>query len=92
MPEEAKASTKDVKKKEVHRGKKPRKNKPTSKKYKFYKIEGDRVTRERNCPRCGPGVFLAKAQNRLHCGKCHYTEFLEKKKEPEEEESEEKKE
>jgi small subunit ribosomal protein S27Ae len=55
-------------------------NKPTSKKYKFYKIEGDSVKRERSCPRCGPGIFLMKAENRSYCGKCHYTEFISKAK------------
>ena len=79
-------------------GKKPHKNKPTSKKYKMYKIEGDKiVSRERSCPRCGPGVFLMKASNRVYCGRCHYTEFIgktEEKKEVEKAEvsSEEKKE
>ena len=60
------------------KGKKPKKNKPTSKKYTKYKIEGDKVTRERSCPRCGLGVFLMKAKDRLYCGRCHYTEFLKK--------------
>ena len=58
------------------KGKKPHKNKPTSKKYKMYKIEGDTIKKERNCPRCGAGVFLMKTDNRLYCGRCHYTEFL----------------
>lgn len=61
-----------------HKGKKQHKNKPTSKKWKFYSVEGDNIKRERNCPRCGPGVFLAKSSGRLYCGKCSYTEFLEK--------------
>ena len=69
-------------KKAVHKGKKPHKNKPTSQKWKKYTIEGDTVKSQRFCPRCGPGIFLAKSKDgRLHCGKCHYTEFLEKKKE-----------
>jgi ubiquitin-small subunit ribosomal protein S27Ae len=59
-------------------GKKPHKNKPTSKKYTKYKIEGDIIKRERSCPRCGAGVFLMKASNRSYCGKCHYTEFSSK--------------
>jgi len=63
------------KKKSVKKGKKPHKNKPTSKKYSKYKIEGDKVTRGRFCPRCGPGVFLMNSQRRLYCGKCHYSEF-----------------
>ena len=69
------------KKKAKKKGKKPHKNKPTSKKYTKYKIQGDKVVRERSCPRCGPGIFLMKSQGRVYCGKCHYTEF-ETKKEP----------
>ncbi len=72
------------KKKVVHQGKKPHKNKSSSQKWKFYKIEGDKVVREQTCPRCGLGVFLAKSRDRLYCGRCHYTEFLEKKVETEE--------
>ncbi|MEM0465610.1 MAG: 30S ribosomal protein S27ae [Candidatus Pacearchaeota archaeon] len=64
------------KKGKVGAGKKPHKNKPTSKKYKMYKLEGDRIIRERSCPRCGPGIFLMKANNRVYCGSCHYTEFF----------------
>jgi small subunit ribosomal protein S27Ae len=47
-----------------------------SKKYTKYKIDGDKITREKYCPRCGPGIFLMKAQNRNYCGRCHYTEFM----------------
>ena len=60
-------------------GKKPHKNKPTSKKYTKYKIDGDKIIREKTCPRCGPGVFLMNSQGRLYCGKCHYSEFQGKK-------------
>lgn len=56
-------------------GKKPHKNKPTSKKYTKYKIDGDKIIRKRSCPRCGMGVFLMEADDRLYCGKCHYTLF-----------------
>jgi len=56
--------------------KRNRKNKPVSKKHKFYSMDGEVLKREKSCPRCGPGVFLAKASNRLYCGKCHYTEFI----------------
>ncbi|MFA5856586.1 MAG: 30S ribosomal protein S27ae [Candidatus Pacearchaeota archaeon] len=59
-------------------GKKPKKNKPTSKKYSKYKIQGDKIVRERSCPRCGLGVFLMIADNRQYCGRCHYTEFSKK--------------
>ncbi|MDP1729311.1 MAG: 30S ribosomal protein S27ae [archaeon] len=52
---------------------------PTSKKYKFYAIEGDTVKRGKSCPRCGPGIFLMMAKDRVYCGKCHFTEFVSKK-------------
>ena len=61
------------------KGKKPHKNKPTSKRYTHYKSDGSSFKRSRMCPRCGAGIFLANHGNRLHCGKCNYTEFLEKK-------------
>jgi ribosomal protein S27AE len=50
-------------KKEAKKGKKPHKNKPTSKKYSKYKIEG---------------IFLMDTKDRLYCGKCHYSEFKKK--------------
>jgi len=61
------------------KGKKPHKNKPTSKKYAKYKIEGNKIIREKTCPRCGAGVFLMQAKDRVYCGKCHYSEFTSKK-------------
>jgi len=56
-------------------GKKEGKARKPSKKWEKYKLEGGKVIRARSCPRCGPGVFLAISQNRLYCGKCHYTSF-----------------
>jgi small subunit ribosomal protein S27Ae len=64
-----------AKKKVVKKGKKPHKNKKTSKKYTKYKIEGNKITKEKSCPRCGPGIFLMISQGRSYCGKCHYSEF-----------------
>ena len=60
------------------KGKKKHVNKPTSRKSSKYKIEGGKIVREKYCPRCGPGVFLMKAENRWYCGKCHFTEFNKK--------------
>tara|TARA_Y100000310_G_scaffold188175_1_gene188136 strand:- start:530 stop:760 length:231 start_codon:yes stop_codon:yes gene_type:complete len=61
------------------KGKKEHKNKPTSKKYKFYSVDGDKVSRNaKNCPRCGPGIFLSENSGRSYCGKCHFTEFSKK--------------
>tara|TARA_Y100000034_G_scaffold35372_2_gene43372 strand:- start:1411 stop:1614 length:204 start_codon:yes stop_codon:yes gene_type:complete len=62
-------------KKIIKKGKRPHKNKPTSKKYKQFKIESGKITRGKNCPRCGPGVFLMNSNKRQYCGKCHYTSF-----------------
>ena len=62
-------------KKPLVRGKRAHKNKPTSQKWKKYKIDGDNIVREKSCPRCGPGVFLSTGQNRLYCGKCYFIEF-----------------
>ena len=59
------------------KGKKPHVNKPTSKKYALYSLNGNSVTRKNKfCPRCGVGVFLAQHKERIYCGKCHYTEFV----------------
>jgi ubiquitin-small subunit ribosomal protein S27Ae len=30
------------------------------------------------CPKCGPGVFLAKHKDRTSCGKCGYAEMAKK--------------
>jgi small subunit ribosomal protein S27Ae len=62
-------------KKVVKKGKKKHINQPTSKKYKMYTISGDSIKRKKTCPRCGPGIFVMEASNRIYCGKCHYTEF-----------------
>jgi ubiquitin-small subunit ribosomal protein S27Ae len=71
-------------KKSEKKGKKPHKNKPTSKKYSKYKVEGDKISLQgKFCPRCGPGIFLMVNQGRKYCGKCHYSEFEGKKPEAE---------
>ncbi len=57
------------------KGKKPHKNKPTSKKWEHYKSG---KIESKMCPRCGAGIFLAEHSNRWHCGKCAYTEFMSK--------------
>jgi len=66
-------------KKGEKKGKKEHKNKPTSKKYTKYKIEGSKIIREKTCPRCGAGIFLMQTKDRVYCGKCHYTEYTGKK-------------
>jgi len=47
--------------------------------YKSYQVSGDKLQRKnRNCPKCGPGVFLAEHKDRVSCGKCHYMEMKRK--------------
>ena len=44
-----------------------------------YEKKGDVVERKnKSCPKCGQGTFLANHKSRLYCGKCHYTEFSKK--------------
>jgi|PlaIllAssembly_1097288.scaffolds.fasta_scaffold2597296_1 small subunit ribosomal protein S27Ae len=43
---------------------------------RLYKREGNRMVRQkRDCPKCGPGTFMAQHKDRVSCGKCGYTEF-----------------
>jgi len=62
-----------------NKSKRKAENRPTSKKYKFYKIVDGKIVRSKYCPRCGPGIFVMQAKDRIYCGKCHYTEFVSKK-------------
>ena len=56
--------------------KKPKpKNKVPSQKWKKYKVEGDKLTRARSCPKCGNGTFLGDHKDRVFCGTCHYVEM-----------------
>lgn len=75
----------------VQTGKKKRKPRKPSERWKKYKVSGEKIERTAKfCPRCGAGVFLAETKDRLFCGRCHYTEF--KTREPKEKETEETKE
>jgi len=41
----------------------------------MYKVEDGKLVRiGKFCPMCGPGVFLAKHEDRLTCGRCGYSE------------------
>jgi small subunit ribosomal protein S27Ae len=44
----------------------------------MYQVKGDELTRKnKQCPKCGAGVFMAPHKNRAACGKCGYTEKAE---------------
>ena len=59
-----------------NQSKRAKRKRPVSKKYKFYTMDGEVIKRGKTCPRCGPGIFLAEAKDRIYCGKCHWTEFM----------------
>ncbi|MBW2997648.1 30S ribosomal protein S27ae [Candidatus Woesearchaeota archaeon] len=61
--------------------KKKKKKKTSSKKYKMYEASGSELKRKNKfCPKCGTGVFMAQHKDRMTCGKCSYTEFTGKEK------------
>ncbi len=63
----------------VKKGKIKRKPKRTSTKYKCYDTSSGLKRKNKNCPKCGPSVFMATHKDRVTCGKCGYTEFGSKK-------------
>lgn len=45
---------------------------------KMYKVDGQKVERLRKqCPKCGPGIFMAMHFDRVYCGKCTLTYLYE---------------
>lgn len=44
-------------------------------KWSLYDTKSGLKRERKSCPKCGGGVFMAKHQDRLSCGKCGYTEF-----------------
>ena len=56
--------------------KKPRKQMQV---WKIYDSKTGTLARKTtSCPKCGPGVFLAKHKDRKSCGRCGYTEMAKK--------------
>ena len=44
----------------------------------YEKKDGKLEKKNKSCPKCGQGTFMAKHANRWACGACKYTEFLQK--------------
>ena len=45
--------------------------------WNLFEKSGDKLNRKnKSCPKCGTGTFMAKHSNRWHCGSCKYTEFI----------------
>jgi len=56
--------------------KKKRKPQRRVKVSKMYEAKGDSVSRKNKfCPKCGAGYFMAVHKDRVTCGKCQYTEM-----------------
>lgn len=62
-------------------GKKHGKKQKAVKIQALYDISGGLKRKNKACPKCGAGVFMAQHKNRVTCGKCGYTEFSTKKAE-----------
>ncbi len=55
--------------------KKAEKTKKSSSRSSCYEVSGDALKRKNKfCPKCGPGVFMAEHKDRYQCGKCGYME------------------
>ncbi len=71
---------------------KQKKEGPTDTIHNLYEVSGKELKRKnKSCPKCGRGHFLAKHKDRETCGKCGYTIF-DSKKEIKDSKKEEKKE
>jgi len=55
------------------------KNKNPSKRWTKYKVEGNNLSKAKNCPKCGPGIFLAEHKDRYYCGHCHFVQVKQKR-------------
>lgn len=59
--------------------KKKKAQKTPNKVYTLYEKSGEEVKRKnKSCPKCGEGTFMASHKDRETCGKCGYTEFKSK--------------
>jgi len=55
------------------------KAKKKSGKWNLYQKTGGKLERKnKSCPKCGSGTFMAKHASRSYCGNCHMTEFVSK--------------
>jgi len=43
--------------------------------WKIYNTSGKLERKNKFCPKCGKGFFMARHKGRMVCGHCFYTEF-----------------
>ena len=52
---------------------------PKHGRWKSYNVSGNKIERKNKfCPKCGTGVFLAGHKDRMTCGNCGYMEAKKK--------------
>lgn len=52
---------------------------PKHGRWKLYQVSGDKIKRKNKfCPKCGVGIFLAEHKDRMTCGNCGYMEAKKK--------------
>jgi small subunit ribosomal protein S27Ae len=75
MAYEEKEKPKPRERKPREGGKKPVSRKPAYKVSRVYEVTGGSVKKKnKTCPKCGPGTFMASHKDRWTCGKCKYSE------------------
>lgn len=61
--------------------KKKSKPKKPMQRWKLYQLSGNELKRKnKSCPKCGAGIFMAKHKDRLVCGNCNYVESIKAEK------------
>lgn len=58
--------------------KKPEKQKKNKGRWELYESSGGLKRKNKSCPKCGQGTFMAQHKDRYTCGKCNYSEFISK--------------
>jgi len=70
------SETAEAPKEEKKKGKAEKRKKKEKGVYTLYKIEKDKIVRQRPiCERCGPGYFMADHGDRYACGHCGFTRY-----------------
>ncbi len=57
------------------KGKPPAKKDKKFSKSVLFDAKGGTLRKNKSCPKCGPGVYLAKHATRDACGNCGFTEW-----------------
>jgi small subunit ribosomal protein S27Ae len=64
--------------------KKQKKAKKPNQVWKIYEKKGEEISRKnKTCPKCGAGTFMAAHKDRTTCGKCGYMEKISSEKKEE---------